>query len=124
MTAEDVLRRYEEEDLPAFCGVRLTHVNQAGLFGERPLDVASVRGNLDEIRALLEAGAEVNASGELGNTALHEAVAQGHLDAVRILLRYGAKADMQNELGKTAIDIARSGSRDEILSMLRENTKD
>jgi ankyrin repeat protein len=83
ITSDDVLRRYKDEDLPAFCGISLEDVNQVGNFGERPLDVATGRGNMEEIAALVEAGAEINAPGELGNTPLHEAVGQGHLKAIR-----------------------------------------
>ncbi len=64
LTAAEVLHRYKDEDLPAFCGISLQDVNQVGNFGERPLHVASVRGNIGEIAALIDAGAEVNAPGE------------------------------------------------------------
>jgi hypothetical protein len=37
LTAEQVLRRYEQEDLLTFSGVRLTSVDHVGRFGERPL---------------------------------------------------------------------------------------
>lgn len=50
----------------------MTDVNQVGPFGERPLDVAAVRGNLKEIYALLDGGADVNAPGEHGYTALQK----------------------------------------------------
>jgi hypothetical protein len=35
LTAADVLRRYKEEDLPAFCEIHLEDVNQVGNFGDR-----------------------------------------------------------------------------------------
>lgn len=76
ITAADVLRRYMDEELPAFCGIQLESVNQVCRFGERPLHVAATRGIMEEVAALVEAGAEVNAHGELGNTPLHEAVGQ------------------------------------------------
>ena len=112
LTVEDVLKRYKDEDLPAFSGIELTDVNQVGLFGERPLDIAAVRGDVGELRALLEAGAEVNAKAERGNTALHEAVSQGHPAVVKLLVQYGADAKIKNELGETAIDIARRENTD------------
>ncbi len=78
LSAADVLRRYKEEDLPAFAEVQLEDVNQIGIFGERPLDVACGRGVMEEVTALVEAGADVNAPGELGNTLcmrrLHRAI--------------------------------------------------
>jgi ankyrin repeat protein len=119
VTAIEVLQRYKDENLPAFLGIALTDVNQVGLFGERPLDVAAVRGDLEEILALLEGGAEVNASAEHGNTALHEAVSQGHAEAVKLLLESGASGEVRNEFGETPLDIARSRNRYDILAIFK-----
>jgi ankyrin repeat protein len=112
------LRRYKDEDLPAFCEIALEDVNQVGNFGERPLHVASSRGNMEEIAALVEAGAEVNASGELGNTPLHEAVGQGHTKAIQYLLDHGASPDASNEFGETPLDKARQANRRDIVEVL------
>jgi len=118
LSAAEVLRRYKDDDLPAFAGIELTNVNQVGLFGERPLDIAATRGNLDEIYALVDAGADINAPGELGNTALHEATSQGHCEAVRVLLQLGAQTNIQNEFGQTALDIASLRQRDKLVVLL------
>lgn len=120
LTAAEVLRRYKDEDLPAFDGIDLTDVNQVGPFGERPLDVAAVRGNLEEIYALLDGGADVNAPGEHGYTALHEAVSQNHFDAVRVLLWAGARTDIRNEFGDTALDIATLRNREDLVDLLKD----
>ena len=106
LTAKEVLRRYGEEDLPAFVGVTLDDVNATGPFGEHPLDVAAGRGALDEVLALLDGGADINAAGDLGNTALHEAVGQGHVDVVSTLLRRGASRALRNQDGHTALEVA------------------
>src|SRR5260370_39152027 len=118
LTAAEVLRRYKDEDLPAFCEIALKDVNQIGNFGERPLHVASVRGNMEEIAALIDAGADVNAPGDLGNTPLHEAVGQGHITAIKFLLDNGASVDVRNELGETPLEIARLKGRDDILKLM------
>ena len=119
LTAKEVLRRYNEENLPAFCNANLTDVNQVGLFGERPLCVAAVRGEVDDIRALLEGGAVIDAPGESGNTALHEALMQNKSAAAIFLLEAGAKTDIKNDFGKTALDMfdARDGA--ELLHRLK-----
>src|SRR5579864_4914546 len=57
LKAADVLRRYKEEELQAFVEIPLEDVNQVGNFGDRPLHVASIRGNMDEIMALVAGGA-------------------------------------------------------------------
>ncbi len=119
LTAAEVLRRYKDEDLPAFGEMELSDVNQVGLSGERPLDVAAVRGDLEEIYALLDGGADINAQGELGYTALHEAVSQNHFDAVRVLLWAGARTDIQNEFGDTALDIAILRKRERLVDLLK-----
>ena len=118
LTAAEVLRRYKDEDLPAFCEITLEDVNQVGNFGERPLHVASVRGNIEEIGALIHAGADVNAPGELGNTPLHEAVGQEHITAIKFLLDHGASVTTTNEFGQTPLDIARLKGRYDIVKLM------
>jgi uncharacterized protein len=119
LTAAEVLRRYKEEELLAFSGTDLKDVNQIGLFGERPLDVAAVRGDVEEIRALLEAGADINAAGEHGYTPLHEAVSQGHLSAVKLLVTFGARIDVRNEFGDTPLDVALVRNRNDLVAILK-----
>ena len=119
LSAAEVLKRYKDDDLRAFCGIDLTDVNQVGLLGERPLDVAATRADIEEIYTLLKGGADVNAAGELGSTALHEAVSQGHVSAVTILLEFGARIDLRNDFGDTALDVARSRNREELVALLQ-----
>ncbi len=118
LTASDVLQRFKDEDLPAFAEMALTDVNQVGIFGERPLDVAAVRGIEAEVVALLEGGAAVDATGEKGNTALHEAASQGHLSVVKILLAAGAKPTLHNDFGETALELAKSRKHWQIVEVL------
>ncbi|HEY6370814.1 MAG TPA: ankyrin repeat domain-containing protein [Candidatus Sulfotelmatobacter sp.] len=91
--AEEVLRRYNDESLPDFCDP-LTDVNQVGTFGNRPTRLACYRGNMNDIVALVEGGADVNAIGDMGSTPLHEAVEQAHAGAEKFLLDRGAKRDV------------------------------
>jgi ankyrin repeat protein len=122
LSAADVLRRYKDEELPAFCEISLDDVNQVGNFGERPLHVASARGNMEEIAPLIDAGADVNAPGELGNTPLHEAVTQGHIEAIEYLLSHGASPDKMNEFGETPVDIARLANRNDLVGLLQNRS--
>ena len=118
LTAGEVLRRYKEEGLPEFSEIPLEGVNQAGNTGDRPLHVAAIRGNMDEIKALVGAGAEVNACGDLGYTPLHYVAGQGHLDAVRFLLENGASPTKINELGESVLDVARQQGHNEIARLI------
>jgi ankyrin repeat protein len=117
-SAADVLRKYNNESLPDFCEP-LTDVNQAGTFGNRPIHLASYRGNLADVIALVEGGADVNVVGDVGSTPLHEATEQGHIDIVRFLLQQGALSNVQNELGRTLIDVAKDYGRNEIAALLQ-----
>lgn len=119
LSAAEVLKRYTEELLPSFVNAPLTDVNQIGLFGDRPLHVACVRGNLEEIAALIEGGADINSPGELGNTPLHEAVGQGHIEIIRYLLECGADKNARNEMGKAPVDVANLHSQSGISELLR-----
>ncbi|MEM7222117.1 MAG: ankyrin repeat domain-containing protein [Pseudomonadota bacterium] len=118
LTAQDVLRRYEDEDLPDFLEMRFTDVNQVGLFGNTPLEVAAVRGDLEEIDALLAAGADHNARCELGCTPLHGAAGQGHAEAVTRLLRAGASTDLLNEFGDIPRETALRGGKADVVAAI------
>jgi len=116
-TAEEVLRRYNDETLPDFCDP-LTDVNQVGTFGNRPIHLACFRGNINDVVALVEGGADVNAAGDMGSTPLHEAVEQAHAKVVKFLLDCGAKRDVLNELGKTPLEIAKEKGLAEIARLI------
>lgn len=50
MTANEVLDRYKQEELPGFCRVNLDSVNKKRIFGNYPLHVACVRGDIVEFK--------------------------------------------------------------------------
>ena len=118
LSAQDVLRRYVEEDLPDFFEIKLTQVNQRGISGDTPLCVASIRGNIDELEALMAGGADKNLAGEMGCTPLHYAASQGHLAIVRRLLEVGADFGIRNEFGDSVRDAAVRAGHSEVVAEL------
>jgi ankyrin repeat protein len=108
----------EMADLPCFCHLPSVSVTTRGAFGNTPLHVAAVRGDVRAIVILLRAGADINAPGEHGYTPLHEAVEQGHAPAVRVLLDHGADTTARTDGGFTALDLARMEGNREILNFL------
>lgn len=57
-------------------------------------------GEDDDLKALLEAGADVNFADLGGSTGLHKAAANGHETCIRILIQFGAKYN-KNATGNT-----------------------
>jgi uncharacterized protein len=118
MNTIEILARYAAEDLPEFVEMQITSIEQVGRFGNRPLHVACVRGLMEEIAALVSAGANVNAPGENGNTPLHEAVGQASKAVAVYLLQHGADPSMKNDDGQSSIDIAHLMGRGELAKLL------
>ena len=81
--------------------------------------VAASRGSVEELAALIQAGADVKARGEHGNTPLHEAVSHNHLDAIQFLLDHGASAAAKNDDRKTPVELAKTNVVSSLLSSSR-----
>ena len=121
LTADDVLQRYRDEELPEFADLPLVDVNEVGQFGNQPIHVAATRNAIDEVRALLQGGADVNAVGELGHQAIHEAIRHQNLDMVKLLLEAGAKLDHLNDFGVTPYDLALEADDQPIIDLLEKH---
>ncbi|MCZ8781594.1 ankyrin repeat domain-containing protein [Escherichia albertii] len=118
LSADDILKRYREENLPEFSGVDLMFVNQLGIFGNAPIHIACVRGDIDEVNTLINGGANINALGEFGNTPLHEVVGQGNIEMTRFLVALGCDLEVKNDFGDTPLDIAKINDRPDIIELL------
>jgi len=53
-------------------------------------------GNIDELRRLLELGANVDTQDDGGQSALHYACGKGHVEFVKLMLLHGANPDISN----------------------------
>jgi uncharacterized protein len=105
MDIKELLKEYQK--FPAFSDTYLHHVDQIGDFGDAPLHLASRRGIIEEIKILLENGADIELRGEFSSTPLHCATFMGKLSAVKLLLLHGAKLDVKDIDGQTPLDHAR-----------------
>eukprot|EP00961_Rhodomonas_salina_P257399 3478707-Rhodomonas_salina.3 len=95
------------------------------------LHAAAKSGNLEELNALLEKGADVNDADDFGRTPLMDAAWEGNAEAVKFLLDHGADSEIENHGGGTALKVAMrkrhpEGSEqqrggDEVVRILREH---
>lgn len=77
-------------------GVKFTSSKYSYSFSSVTLLLASpipLKGEVNTVRALLEAGADVSARDSAGGTALHIAVVCGHMEASRVLLEGGSDSN-------------------------------
>jgi cytohesin len=79
---------------------------------------AAARGELSEVRKLIEQGASVDRPGAAGLTPLHCAVGAGHLDIAELLLSHGAPVDGQDAGGRTPLHLAASGGSRSLVGFL------
>lgn len=95
-----VLAKLKEADLPTFEGIVLDGPNVKGRsFGDTPLHIVAIWGDLEAARVLVEAGAEIDARGEHQFTPLHEAVSQGKIEVAEFLLKHGANPRLESDMG-------------------------
>jgi uncharacterized protein len=75
--------------------------------GNTALAHAAGVGDIEAVRALIDAGADVNGRGTAKQTALMEAAAGGHDKIVWLLIDAGADIEAQDWCGNTSMDLAR-----------------
>lgn len=81
--------------------------------------LASINGNVEVAKILIENGANVNKVDKLKKTSLMSAALNGGVELVKLLVENGANIHAENEYGKTALDFAESFGRKEIVSYLK-----
>jgi len=76
--------------------------------------------NINKIRELVAAGADINKENKYGKTPLEIAVSSGNLDMVRLLVELGADINKENKYNRTPLEIAISSGKIDMLRLLVE----
>jgi ankyrin repeat protein len=94
------------------------------LLSATPLVDAVKQGDVQAVRALIKAGADVRAPEGDGATALHWAAHRDSIDLVRVLLDAGAAARAANDLGVTPLHLAAANGNAATLRLLLDKRAD
>ncbi len=121
MTFKELLKAVFEKysTHPEFLGLELTEPNQRSAIDDTVLHIASRTGAIEDMKVLIDAGADVNIAGDLGNTPLHQAAMMDQFDAVKVLLKCGAAKHLKNEFGQIPLEVAELNGNPEIIRLLR-----
>src|SRR5690606_9511977 len=86
---------------------------------DAPLADAAMRGDLQEVRALLAAGADVNVAQGDGMTALHWAAELGDVEMAKMLIAAGANVRAVTRIGEfTPLHVAAEGGHADVAAAL------
>lgn len=81
---------------------------------------ASMEGDLEMVKRLLEQGADINQANSAGDTPLYVASEMGHVEVVRILIENGADINQAESNGQTPLMIAVESGHFEVVEALLE----
>jgi uncharacterized protein len=96
-----------------------TNVNAAGPDGSTAIMYAAANGDLELVRALIQAGADVKAKNQFGTSALTEAAIIGSAPIIETLLKAGADPNFRTPNGETPLmAAARTGKVDAAKALL------
>jgi len=105
-------QNFEPLEVPSPLGdiVRNLDVHEKGPDGSTPLQWAVFDQDVEKVRSLIRAGADVMAVNNYGANAMQLAAEVAHRDIIKLLLDAGADADSPNPEGQTALMlVARTG---------------
>lgn len=102
-------------------------VNMAGNYGWPPLYCASLWGDPEMVKLLIESGAELNSQipdDQIAGTALMRAAIEGYSEIVQIFIDAGADKDIIDSFGYSALAYADMYGQQDIVDLLLEGGAD
>lgn len=99
-------------------------IQNATSYTAEDLRDASLRGDLEMVRQIVDGEVNIDEGDQLDRTALMFASYNGHTEVVRFLIEKGAEVQKQNSEGRTALMFAASGPFQETVELLLENGAD
>ena len=81
----------------AWYGIEIKHFDQRNFMEDTVLHTVCSWGDVEAVKVLVAAGANVNAKGDLGSTPLFNALMGRSLDVISFLLKSGADPGVAND---------------------------
>ncbi|KAI4898336.1 hypothetical protein NFI96_024567 [Prochilodus magdalenae] len=81
----------------------VNNIHRQNWFGETPLHLAAIKGDVQSVKDMVNVGASVNQADNAGWTPLHEAVLHRHYTVVETLLKAGAEVNPKGYKGVTPL---------------------
>ncbi len=97
------------------------NINSRAAEQQTGLILASISGEADLVKELLDLAASTNLTDEHGRTALYYAAVHGHQDIAQTLLEHGAKPNLASNLKKTPLMAAAHNGYVELAQLLLKN---
>ena len=76
--------------------------------------------DLEELKRLLAAGADINTRNIWGSTCLMRTAREGNLEVSKFLVDHNADVDMKSSSGRTALQLASDNGHTGVVSLLLE----
>jgi len=87
--------------------------------GTSELGDAAWLGKVEEVKTLLDHGADINFQDKFGDTALMIVSSKGNTEMVKILLDHGADVNLQDKFGDTALKHASRKGHNRVMELLK-----
>ena len=97
------------------------HIDIHGLdnLGRTLLHGASVNGQTEIVKLLIDAGLDVNAQGNRGETPLHDVACIGHDETANVLLEKGPDSSVTDHEGRTPLVVATQNGNSKVACILQ-----
>ena len=97
----------------------------AGYPYQTALMIASIAGNVEIVKELLDHGADITTTNDIGINVLHYAAIEGRQEIIQMLIDHGADVTTANKFGSTALHFASAFTYDqEIIQLLVDSGAD
>ena len=95
-------------------------VNGQDEHGRTLLHEAAKEGQVEVVKFLVQAEAELNLKDKQGSTPLHQAAKEGQVEAIKVLIGAGARLNLKDQQGHTPKDCAAAANQGDVLNLLTE----